>query len=487
MKWKLYLLLTIFSFLAVMVQAQVGIGTNTPNASAALDVTATDKGMLVPRLALRDVTDPFPVAATPAKGLLVFNTATDTRGGKGVGFYYWSGTDGNPPNKWIYIGGDFITEITNNQTLRDSIVNLIKNSGKNLKSRTTKLLVDGGDSSVLKPVWIDLDINALVTDTTFRNTVINLISKNAKADSSVAKSGFIDLYDIKGNVLTAADSSVYRYFRIGVNSKAFRDSVSLVVLDSLNKGSVRDSVLQIVTNNKTVRDSLFIGLKNKSDSVGQRDFIQLYDKSGKPLAAGADSAVFKRFNIGVNGKIFRDSVSVVVLDSLNKGRVRDSLLQIVTNNKTVRDSLFIGLKNKSDSVGQRDFIQLYDKSGNPLAAGADSAVFKRFNIGVNGKIFRDSVSLVVLDSLNKGRVRDSVLQIVTNNKTVRDSLFIGLKNKSDSVGQRDFIQLYDKSGNPLAAGADSAVFKRFNIGVNGKIFRDSVSLVVLDSLNKGRV
>ncbi|HVI44682.1 MAG TPA: hypothetical protein VM802_07425 [Chitinophaga sp.] len=272
-----------------------------------------------------------------------------------------------------------------------------------------------------------------------------------------------------------------------MNGKIFRDSVSLVVLDSLNKGRVRDSELQIVTNNKTVRDSLFVGLKNKSDSVGQRDFIQLYDKSGNPLAAGADSAVFKRFNIGVNGKIFRDSVSLVVLDSLNKGRVRDSVLQIVTNNKTVRDSLFIGLKNKADSVGQRDFIQLYDKSGKALAAGADSAVFKRFNIGVNGKIFRDSVSLVVLDSLNKGRVRDSVLSMVTKNQVIRDSLFIGLKNKADSVGQRDFIQLYDKSGKALAAGADSAVFKRFNIGVNGKIFRDSVSLVVLDSLNKGRV
>ncbi|GAA4373584.1 H-type lectin domain-containing protein [Hymenobacter koreensis] len=50
----------------------VGIGTTTPNASAALDVSSTDKGLLPPRLsqAQRDA------LAAPAPGLLVFNTST---------------------------------------------------------------------------------------------------------------------------------------------------------------------------------------------------------------------------------------------------------------------------------------------------------------------------------------------------------------------------------------------------------------------------
>lgn len=48
----------------------VGIGTNAPNASAQLDVTATNKGMLVPR-----VTNAQMLAiASPANGLLVYNT-----------------------------------------------------------------------------------------------------------------------------------------------------------------------------------------------------------------------------------------------------------------------------------------------------------------------------------------------------------------------------------------------------------------------------
>jgi hypothetical protein len=52
------------------VSAQVGVGTNTPNASAALDVTSTTKGILTPRM-----TSAQRVAiASPANGLIVYQT-----------------------------------------------------------------------------------------------------------------------------------------------------------------------------------------------------------------------------------------------------------------------------------------------------------------------------------------------------------------------------------------------------------------------------
>lgn len=51
-------------------QAQVGINTNTPNASAALDVTSTDKGILIPRMTTIQKT----AITTPAEGLLVYDT-----------------------------------------------------------------------------------------------------------------------------------------------------------------------------------------------------------------------------------------------------------------------------------------------------------------------------------------------------------------------------------------------------------------------------
>lgn len=54
--------------------AQTGIGTLAPDASAMLDVTSTTKGMLVPRLTTAQRT----AVATPANGLLVYDTDTKT-------------------------------------------------------------------------------------------------------------------------------------------------------------------------------------------------------------------------------------------------------------------------------------------------------------------------------------------------------------------------------------------------------------------------
>ena len=51
----------------------VGVGTATPDASAALDVTAPNKGLLVPRVVLSGTTAPAPLTL-PATGLLVYNT-----------------------------------------------------------------------------------------------------------------------------------------------------------------------------------------------------------------------------------------------------------------------------------------------------------------------------------------------------------------------------------------------------------------------------
>lgn len=59
----------------------VGVGTATPAASAALDVTATDKGMLVPRL----TQDQRDAVAAPATGLLIYQTDSTP------GFYFFDG------------------------------------------------------------------------------------------------------------------------------------------------------------------------------------------------------------------------------------------------------------------------------------------------------------------------------------------------------------------------------------------------------------
>jgi len=74
------------SFLAVLffsqVHAQVGIGTNTPDPSAQLDVVSTSKGFLPPKMTATQRT----AISNPATGLLVFQTDAPS------GVYYYNGT-----------------------------------------------------------------------------------------------------------------------------------------------------------------------------------------------------------------------------------------------------------------------------------------------------------------------------------------------------------------------------------------------------------
>ena len=62
-----------FTFICGTTQAQVAIGTNTPNNSAKLEVAATNKGFLPPRM---DLTARNAIA-TPAAGLTIYNTTSN--------------------------------------------------------------------------------------------------------------------------------------------------------------------------------------------------------------------------------------------------------------------------------------------------------------------------------------------------------------------------------------------------------------------------
>ncbi len=67
-----------------------------PDASAILDVSSTNKGILVPRVSLTSTAD-ITTIASPQTNLTVFNTNAAMTNGNGTGFYYYNGT------KWLYM------------------------------------------------------------------------------------------------------------------------------------------------------------------------------------------------------------------------------------------------------------------------------------------------------------------------------------------------------------------------------------------------
>ncbi|MCF6128120.1 hypothetical protein L1S35_00410 [Flavobacterium sp. AS60] len=85
MKLKIY----IYIFLLLIINAsyaQVGIGTTSPNASSMLDITSTNSGLLIPRVALVSASDVTTIT-TPATSLLVYNSGFAPNG-----YYYWNGS-----------------------------------------------------------------------------------------------------------------------------------------------------------------------------------------------------------------------------------------------------------------------------------------------------------------------------------------------------------------------------------------------------------
>lgn len=69
--------------------SQVGIGTTNPDASSILEIQSGDSGLLIPRIALTD-TDDVSTIASPATGLIIYNTAVASD--VVAGFYFFDGT-----------------------------------------------------------------------------------------------------------------------------------------------------------------------------------------------------------------------------------------------------------------------------------------------------------------------------------------------------------------------------------------------------------
>lgn len=120
---KIYALLLLISSCYMAISQNVGVGTSTPDASAKLDISSTNQGLLIPRVSLSNVSTFGLSGGTSTAGMVVYNTNASITGGYGVGFYYWAGVwnkvaTGNPlpavlNNGQIWIGNASNAPIAN--------------------------------------------------------------------------------------------------------------------------------------------------------------------------------------------------------------------------------------------------------------------------------------------------------------------------------------------------------------------------------------
>jgi len=114
---KLQLLILLFFIAGIPMQAQVGIGNTSPN--AALDISSTTTGLLIPRVALTSLVVEAPVL-NPQGGSIPTSTLVYHDGSNAItaGFYYWDSaqwvmlTTGES-NDWSITGNTGTTPATN--------------------------------------------------------------------------------------------------------------------------------------------------------------------------------------------------------------------------------------------------------------------------------------------------------------------------------------------------------------------------------------
>ncbi len=117
MKKNILLPILVGIFLSINTYSQnVGINSTgaSPDASAGLDIKFTDKGLLIPRVDISDLSTEAPLSSA-ATSILVYNTNTTT----GPGYFYWDGSkwvkflDLNDGKPWLLTGNSGTTAGTN--------------------------------------------------------------------------------------------------------------------------------------------------------------------------------------------------------------------------------------------------------------------------------------------------------------------------------------------------------------------------------------
>lgn len=217
-------------FFSAHTYAQVGIGTLSPSKSAQLEVVANNKGILIPRVPLKSITDAVTISNGNVESLLVFNT--NPSGTLKRGYYYWL------DNKW-------------NRVVNDTDLNeVIK----------TAALIDGTNTTV------ESSVDAIDPNKT--NWKVNVATAKGAKDTNASTLGVVKELSVNPSVLISQEGE------LSVNFNSINPTKKVNQDYNANLGDV-------ILFGDASASSITISLPNPTNNKGKKITVKKYDNNEK--------------------------------------------------------------------------------------------------------------------------------------------------------------------------------------------------------------
>ena len=401
-RFSIGLFLIFFSISAL--SAQVGIGTENPEASSIFDVTSTSKGFLVPRMTENQKN----AISTPAQGLLVFQTNGT------VGFYSYDGSswlhliDGS--SKGLYFGpgtgnGD------NNLAVGTSMGSGTGKRNTAIGSRALENYSGSGfDNNTavgyysLKKVTDGQQNTALGAETMFELTSGNWNTAiGAQTIINSTGNGNTALGYRAGETLTTGSNNILIGMQADVSSNNLSNAIAIgydATVNASNKIQLGNSNITLVETSGTVLASAFVGdgsgLTGIISSSSTPTFLYgteniLLDGTTSPNVGDMERSVGLGYltlnnvttgykNVAIGARSMLDNTT----GSMNVGIGFSSLTKNTTGERNV-------------AIGGTEALSKNTTGSNNIAIG-DRAIY--FNVSGQSNVAIGSNSLVNNDSGN---------------------------------------------------------------------------------------
>ncbi|HPH90868.1 MAG TPA: tail fiber domain-containing protein [Ferruginibacter sp.] len=230
----------------------IGIGTNSPSASAMLDITASNKGILVPRLTNAQMV----AIASPANGLLVYNTDS-------AAFAYHNAA------AWIFLKGNTTASSdwsTRGNAGTNAAINFIGTTDNTALSFRVNNLNGGSIDPIRLNTFLGREAGNF-TQTGFRNVAMGYLSLTDNADGQ--KNTAIGVQSLRfnsgGNDNTAVGYDAMFFNSSGTGNAAFGENS----LGSLENGSGNVAIgLNALFSNVSGNDNVAVGRNAGNNNTG---------------------------------------------------------------------------------------------------------------------------------------------------------------------------------------------------------------------------